>query len=298
MTPRSAGAVGPSTPLLEAAARQGWQTALFDYLRTGAAAGRAAPEDDRLADWRYLVPLDRASAALVLGCGWGTVPVALAELAGAVWAVDRDPEKTAFLRLRAGQQGLDHLAAWDADTWARRPPDRRLDLIAIGPGHPLTGAAATPRGLVAFARRRLRPGGTLQISGDNALSLARLIGAAGERSDLPRLTLGGFRRLLAAAGFVETQVYAPLPRHTGIPMFYIPADDPRAWDYFFRDLFGLFERVAPEVRQAYARPYRIARLGVRAALAARVAGLARFVVPGYLILARQADDPGHAADAR
>lgn len=61
------------------------------------------------AGWKFLLPLGPDSAALDLGCGWGTLAFSLADSCERVVAMDSTLERMKFLQLRAREQGQNRL---------------------------------------------------------------------------------------------------------------------------------------------------------------------------------------------
>ncbi len=277
------------TQVLELAEAEGWGVAFYYYTKAQIEQGKTVLEDERMADWRYLLPAQTGNTVLTLGAGWGTIPVALAENATAVHVVDRSPETIAFLRIRQRQQNLHQLHLIHADSWSHLNFERdAFDLIAVrefdwNGGHPMPFGEMLRR-----LYPLLKPGGTIQVTVGNRLAFQQLLGLERKHRSSPLHTLPGYRRILRTAQFTDIQVYAPLPHHQGIPMFYVPLDDTRAMQFFFSHLFPLFERVSAEARQAYRLQYAIARTMVRFSLMTRLTRLAPYFVPGFCIFARKA----------
>ena len=111
-----------------------------------------------LDDLRRRVPLDHASRVLDLACGTGQIAFALAADAGAVWAVDQEPEMIEFARKKAERRGVTNVRCVAAAAEAVEL-DGVFDLVAIGNAfHRLDRAAViqrlvphlAPRGCVAL----------------------------------------------------------------------------------------------------------------------------------------------------
>ncbi|GAC1560498.1 MAG: hypothetical protein NVS2B7_34940 [Herpetosiphon sp.] len=285
-------AVEPSS--IAVAEMEGWSTALYRHALAEAAAGRAPIEDERAADWQYLLPLEATWQVLVMGCGWGTIPIALARNVGHVVAMDRDAERIHYLDVRRRQQALGNVEARLAGTIGEAGVAKgSLHLVSVREFPQREGRVAAFGEVARDVYELLRPGGFVQFSLANRLTPMCLMRGDRERMGQPVHSLGGYRRLLRQAGFSEIEVYLPLPHHDKVPMFYVPWDDVQALQFFLRSLFPLFERVAPNVRQSYARQYALAQLGVQAAVRMRLARIARHVMPGFCIFARKGlDDQG------
>jgi SAM-dependent methyltransferase len=288
--------------IVQVAESTGWNIAMYRYARTEIGAGHVLAEDERAADWRFLLPTGgRTRTALVLGCGLGTIPVALCDMFAKVYAVDVIPARVRLLELRAAQHRIANLVPIHVAPGGPLPFEaERFDLI-VARSSDWDFGSAPPRGGVAVAtvardvRRLLEAGGIVYLSVPNRLSYQRLLRPGSAGAGLAR-SLGGYRRDLAAAGFVDIRFYAPLPSHEGIPLFYVPLADPALLEYFFDSIFPLLEAVSPEVKGLYGREYRVAKSAVRLAGPLRLTGLARYFVPGFGIVARR--DAGDASGCR
>ena len=287
--------------LVRAAKAQGWSQALFEHTKREAAEGWPSPEDERAADWRYLVRWAPDGVALVLGCGRGVVPVALSECFGTVYAVDGVWERAAFLSIRALQQGIKNLQPVMVERGKGLPfSGECFDFVAVGAaGAELTQELGAEE-LVWVVHRLLRAGGTAQFSLGNRWGFDHLLGRGGGGSGPRRESLASYLRILGRVGFSDVRVYAPLPRHRGVPMFYVPLDGSTPMRFFLRNLSVLFDAVSPEVKRRHAVEYGVAKLGVRLTLLARGERIAKLFLPGFCIFAEKAggvSDRTHAASA-
>ncbi len=282
-------AIPQTSKLLQVAEREGWAAALYYYNKEQVERGGNVLEDERIADWRYLLPSKIERTVLTLGCGWGTVPVALAEGSASVYAADSSADKIALLDIRRRQQGLNHLRPIHATHWADlQLPAASFDLVSVREFN-WEGGMLTP--FDVMLRRidpLLKPGGIVQLTVANRLAFQYLLRLESKPNSSPLHSLAAYRRMLRAAGFSNIEVYAPLPHFDRIPMFYIPLDDSQAQRFFFSHLFPLFERVSTDVRQAYALQYAIARTSVRIALGLHLTRLAMNFVSGFCIFAKKA----------
>lgn len=244
-------------------------------------------EDERSADWRYLLSLGPESVALVVGCGAGSVPLALARTCGVVYAVDSDAERLASLAecVRARPQGDVRTVHVESEDGLPFPP-ASFDVVVMRPFQRADGTHVPFQSLAARARSLARARGHVVVSAPNALSLL------GRPTRTAEHGLAGYARILRAEGFVDVRSYAPIPFDEAAPLFYIPLDDPSALRFFFRDLFDLLTSVPPEIRRRYRLAYAVARLGRRLGMLLRTEGLARFLMPGFSIFARVPDGDG------
>jgi SAM-dependent methyltransferase len=277
------------TELLRTAETQGWRAALYYHYKSQIAQGGTTAEDERMADWRFLLPETHGGRTLVLGCGWGTVAVALAKDSEHLCAIDCSWETLAFLNILRKQEQLDNLSLMQANRWPMLPfSDNSFDLISINPAYWDPEDTTPLRMVVQHTHRLLERGGMVHLVVGNAWSPVHLLQRAKRQTGPALHAFPEYRQLLQAEGFTEIQMYAPLPHYKGVPLFYVPLDDAGALAFFFHDLFPLFERVSPEVKRVYARYYLLAKVGVWIALQLRLTWLAKFFVPGYHIFARKA----------
>ena len=274
--------------LLSDTETHGWKKAFYEFSKAEIGSGGTVPEDQRIADWKYLLPLNRDTRALVFGCGWGTVAVALSEICGTVGVIDSDCEKLSFLNGRKKQQRIDNLYPIYVKDRSGFPfSESSFDLVSVG-GHSWgVNQPVEVRDIVRDAHGLLKDGGTVYLSFRNRLAFQDLLKWGKSSAPFRLHTAYGYRRILQAEGFSEIQFYAPLPRYDGIPLFYLPLENSHALNFFLRNIFPLFEMVSPEVKRAYAMEYAVAKLGVRLTLLFRLATLAKIFVPGFNIVAKK-----------
>ena len=305
--------------LVDVAETDGWETALYEYTKARVTRNGLAYEDQRVADWKYLLPLSRDSVVMVVGCGLGTVPVSLAETCGRVYAVDPTWEKVCFLNARKKQQGIDNLFPIFGSRNLDFPFARgQFDLIAIvGTFEWVTmrsgvgGLRAAQVEALQHIHGLLKQDGRLYFTADNRFGYQHLFGGMGkswlrlagvisrsvaklatrvvkrEGLGTQRYSIRGYKKLLREAGFGNTDFYAPLPKHTGIPLFHLPLHNDEAMRYFFSNIFPLFEMVSPEVKGQYGLQYPMAKIGARLALRFRGTKLAKYFAPGFSIIATE-----------
>ncbi len=270
--------------LLRVAESEGWNTALYNYTKVQVGKNGTVVEDQRTADWRYLLPLSSESVALVLGCGLGTVPVALSETCRKVYAVDSCWDKVAFLNIRKKQHKIDNLyPTYAHDTLSLPFSAGCFDLVSVRD-------MAQPLPFYKTVRRAhglLKEGAIAHFSLGNRLAFQRLLCRGESGASPPLHTIFGYRRILKTEGFSDIQFYAVLPHHNGIPLFYIPLESSQAMEFFLRNIFPLFEMVTPESKQAFALEYMVAKIAVRLGLFFNLTSLAKIFVPGFCVIARK-----------
>lgn len=230
--------------LLEAA-REDVETTVGDYLRDQDAPPRLGEYilGRGRAGWQYLLPLDRDSVVLDLGCGWGTLAWSLAQFCGHVVACDSTLERMQLLGIRRKNDQLDNLQLVCAGDCQYLPfPDNSFNAVVVNgvlewvPG----GLPGDPRQVqVEFLReirRVLRPDGCLFLGIENRYAwktwgmnadghtglrfvpwlprpLAHLYSKMNGQGSYRNYLYGPgqYRRLLDECGFADTQFYVPAP---------------------------------------------------------------------------------------
>lgn len=244
------------------------------------------PEDQRIADWTYLIPLPLRASALVIGCGWGEVPITLAKRCDKVTVVDSNVEKLHLLTARQQQQSIQNLELSQMDHKESLPfADSCFDFVCIDSE---SSESNNPLSFTAMAqeiRRLLKPNGSAFFKVANRWSALSLFSRTKKRSRLTRHSLPAYRATLIRSGFNHIQAYAPLPYYDGIPLINLPLDDPQAIRFFFSRLFPLFEMVSPESKKSYALEYAAAKIGMRFLTTLRFESLAKYFFTGFGLIA-------------
>jgi SAM-dependent methyltransferase len=304
--------------VIEAAKAQGWQTAVYDVLNPRGSEVHATVGDERRADWKYLLPLSRESSVLDLGCGWGAAALALAENCGRVVAMDATWERVHFLDIRRRQQGIGNLyPIHGGDTLTFPFSDVYFDLVVLvgvlewfGESYPHLPPRAAQLKALRSLWALLKPGGYLYVGIENRFGYDYLMGRpdhngipfvgllprrladrvsrwrTGETFRTYQYSMWGYRRLLREAGFDNIQFYGDLPQYRH-PHYYIPLQDSQTFDYFLSHLWESFKQGTPGRARDYRRAYWLADAGLRVARYLRLAGLARYVVPGFSMIAKR-----------
>jgi hypothetical protein len=256
-----------------------WQEVLYDIMYEHVASGTPLPEDQRSADWRFFLPQRRWKNALVIGGGWGAVPVALAEMCDRVVVLESDPEKVKMLARRGVNIG--NLEPRELPpSWKLHRSAVLYDLISVSVDHP-DGLA----GVLRFVAGAINERGYLQVQLANRYGFRNVLGL--QKSAKHEIGCRRIFKLLHESGYRNVQVYCPLPRVSGVPLFYLPLEHRQSWRSFFQNIFPLFAAVSPEVKRNYRIEYAVAKFCVRLALVLRLEGLAKYIAPGFLVIAQR-----------
>lgn len=286
--------------LLRAAAGSGWKAALATYVEQKNPAVLELILDSRRTSFLTLLPQPQGGIALDFGCGFGGISVQLARKYRQVFALDSGLERLRFLNVIRKQERIGNIQAIHHENAASLPfADRSIDLaVLVGvfeylplafPDQPVRNVQ---RRVLGELSRILKPGGHLYIGTKNRFGWPYLKGAADHNRlrfgpVLPRLladwltqrlygkpyriivdSLPGYRGLLRGAGFREPRFYWPLPGYQ-VPDAFVPL-----WG-------GSDEANAPF--DATMLP----GWKGRAALALRAAGVLKYVVPHFSIVAQK-----------
>ena len=275
--------------LAHSAQAEGWQKAFFDFARDEVRQGRLLQEDQRSADWTYLLPLTRHTDAMVIGCGLGTIPVALSTRCKRVHVVDSSDGRLDFLAARKEQEGIENLHLSRIGGLSEMPFENgSLDFVGFAG---FERDEQDPVGFGSLAQNvsdLLTEGGSAYFAVTNRMGFDRFLGGGGTTGTAP-LTLRGYKQALRRAGFTDVRAFAPLPASGAAPLFYLPLDDARAMKFFFRTIFPLLDFISPESTSSYSRAFGVAKWGARFGSRMGLTRFAKFFVPGFGLVATKAD---------
>ncbi|MEO2035040.1 MAG: class I SAM-dependent methyltransferase, partial [Planctomycetaceae bacterium] len=232
------------------------------------------------AGWQFLLPVDRNSKVLDLGCGWGTLAWSLAQFCGHVVACDSTLERMQLLGMRKQADGLNNLQLVCAGDSQYLPfPNNSFNAVVVNgvlewvP----SGLPGNPRQLqtefLHEVRRVLKPDGCLFLGIENRYAwktwAMNADGHTGLRFVpwLPRVLAdlysrlnrkggyrnylygpGQYRRLLSDCGFSDTQFYVPYPGyHHPVRMIDLRETD-QLEQAFTRQEMGRFRRLRQAVK--------------------------------------------------
>jgi len=286
------GSLGESAEVL------GWRAALFELTRERIKKGMPPIEDQRSADWRFTLPIKEDSVVLVIGSGFGTVPVELARSCATVIAMDSDVDRARYLQARIVQEAIPNLHVVLSDGSVGFPfVADFFDLVAFTSALHGEMLRVPCQEMVRDLSTLLKAGGIAYLNFRNKWAFQRFLGRRMGGTGLTLHSLFGYQQMLEAEGLDTCTVVAPLPSQEGVPLFVLPLDHSGPMKFFLRSLFPLFDMASPEVKRGYGLEYLVARIGVRVALLFRLWHLAKFFVPGFSITAVKREEgweEGHA----
>jgi len=206
-------------------------------------------------------PPPAGSRILDIGSGWGQVALPLAKSAN-VTALEPTPERLAFIRAAARQDGVDGNLCFIQADFLDIEFDTRFDLaccIGVLEWVPKFREGDPYELQVQFLRKAwqaLAPGGTLVLGIENRLGLKYILGAVDDHIGMPLIavydrqlagrkwrektgqalrsfiyTRAELEAMLAQAGFGSVKFHAALPDYK-LPEVILPAGD--AVNHFFR----------------------------------------------------------------
>jgi 2-polyprenyl-3-methyl-5-hydroxy-6-metoxy-1,4-benzoquinol methylase len=210
-----------------------------------------------------LFPPSPGAAILDVGAGWGQLALPFARSGRSVTALEPTPERLAFIRAAASQEGIARQIHFiQADSFDVEFASR-FDLVTcVGVLEWLPKfRAGEPRAVQADFLRRVRrllnPGGSLVVGIENRLGLKYVLGAPDDHLGVPGIAVydagiasrkwlayGGqilrsftytrfeLEQLLTEAGFRHLRFFAALPDYK-LPERILPLDPPSTLDEYY-----------------------------------------------------------------
>jgi SAM-dependent methyltransferase len=281
-SPRRAFSVADAQLIAQTAVTNGWRVAAHDGMRVRNHAAYRMAVDEYRAQMRVLLPLQATSHVLHLRSGWGAIACALRACVASVTAVDDRAPQIRFLEARSREQAHGALHVVRADPSRRLPFAEQQFDAAVLIDVPVGRVRERRWNVLDEVWRLLKPGGWLLLAVPNLLGFARPHGVGHGQ---PR-GCWGYQRAVQRAGFNEPAFYAPLPSHEE-PFFIVPLAHWRLLNHFVDGLFTAQDYRFKLEARGLGAAYRMAWWLWRAGRHARLTHLARYVMPGYLIVAQR-----------
>lgn len=272
--------------LVDLAKKKGWQSALYDHNKVRVANGKYPLDDQRRGDWRFYLPFQDSDKVLMIGLGFGSVGAALSYQCSQVYAVDDNWAKLFFNNIRKKQQNINNFYLAYVRDFNKLPfTESHFDFISAAKQNFTYGRSVKFSNLAKEVYKLLKEKGHVRFNVPNKFSLQSFLNKKYFLFKKDIYTLKGYKKLLEKIGFKNIKFYAPLPRYNGIPLFYLDLYDKRILQYFFEDIFSLFEMVSPEVKKQFGLEYSIAKFGVKLIKQLHMHSLVKYFVSGYEIIA-------------
>ncbi len=201
--------------------------------------------DESRALWTNFLPIDHHTKFLDVGCGWGTLSIPIARIAGHVTAIDATMERVKFVEIRAQHSGISNISPVLGSATALPFPRESFDMIAFNGVLEWLGAINTKESpykiqiqALREAYRVLKPGGLIYVGIENRYSLRYFLGQVDDHSFLrftslmPRWmaqayykmrtsnnyfmhthSLPEYRKMLNSSGFTKVKEYHPWPTY-------------------------------------------------------------------------------------
>lgn len=218
--------------------------------------------DETRNDFRFHLPVG-VERVLDLGTGWGTMSCYFAHDAGEVYALDGTLDRCQFVKLRCEQDGVANVFPVCSSILRHPFPERSFDIVIMNGVLEWVGASqkeGDPRDLqveaLRIVRSLLKDDGALYIGIENSNGFKYLLGANDDHTGIPHIVylerkaaeekaraqlsqsyrtytydLGGYRQLLADAGFEKTKFYYPVPDYKTL-RYMIPLERADSWLYY------------------------------------------------------------------
>jgi 2-polyprenyl-3-methyl-5-hydroxy-6-metoxy-1,4-benzoquinol methylase len=175
--------------LLEIAEKKGYKKAVQKYFQDK--FNLAYVLDESRAKWIDIVPHDKNSRILDLGCGWGTTSIPISKQVRSLVALDATYQRVKFVQIRTQELHLDNITPVLASAVKLPFPDQSFDIVTFNGVLEWVGAAdksidpmILQKKALLEAHRVLKPGGVVYIGIENRFSLYYFFGIPDDHSFL------------------------------------------------------------------------------------------------------------------
>jgi len=188
--------------------KEGWKRAVIGFLRRKDKVLYRQSTDESLIDWRFLLPIDKDSRVLDVGCGLGISSVIFSRICREVVSVDSFEKNLEFLRLKLDQEDIRNVHLVLSDNGKTPFIDGAFDVIVLRQRRSITAFSAL-----------LRSGGTLFVQTNG-----------GQHNKMVSM--------LKREGFNTINLFFPLPDADNIQVV-IPLNGPHLLRYYLDNLKGV-----------------------------------------------------------
>ena len=239
------------TTLLQDAEKSGYKMALRDHFKDPFVYKYTV--DESRAKWIEIIPHNKETHFLDVGCGWGTNSVPISRKVKVLHALDATIERVKFVQIRATQEKINNIKPVMGSAIKLPFPDKSFDIVAFNGVIEWLGAIDKDVDPIQIqlaalneARRVLKPNGYVYIGIENRFSLKYFLGNKDDHSYIrftslmPRwlaniycklrngdnyfthtYSLGVYLKMLRQNGFGSVQSYYPWPTYRN-PTTFIP----------------------------------------------------------------------------
>lgn len=216
----------------------------------------------------YLLSPKKFENALDLGCGYGTISLALAEFFKNVVSEEMSLEKLSILKERAKEDKKNNITLINADAMGLPLKNSFFDAITIigvleyiGLVKPDLPVEENWKVFLKIVYDLLHDGGQVIIGIENRIGFQYFLGwkdhndlrgttlmprilanfyskiKVGEKYKIYTYSYAGYKKLLKEAGFKKIEFFSPLKSYR-FPKYIIPLDHGKApWNYFLKNVF-------------------------------------------------------------
>ncbi len=284
-----------------------WKNALKDILDRNPRKQFPEPysfaTDLSRANWIFLTDLKKNGIALDIGGGLGTVSEIMSHYCKKVYCIEPVDERIRFCKKRFEQEGIKNIQLIKGNALQLPFEDNTFDLVVMNGVLEWVGVYSekdpreAQKRVLSDIMRILKPGGVLYVGIENRLSYTNFIGKFDPHVNLvfialmPRFLANlyskaftgkkyktyiyshkGYKKLFRESGYSNIDIYNVLPDYN-LPVYLIPMKGDIPYEYLVKmtnDQSSLLPKAAKRVIALLAK-----------------AGLAKYFLPAYVILAKK-----------